>query len=479
MAAGPQIVQWRGGPAEESDVFVGRVKEITVNTTTWEMCLHDGVTPGGHRLGASGPPPEHRINEDATLQFKDPDGSWGTPIDLTSLTTDTQVALIEAKGTEQVGLVEAASEEATTSATAAADSATEVAGVVTQTTALRDEVIILRDEAEAAAGNLTAQKHPEYLPKGTEYIDLPFMVDALTRNYSVEIGGIGQVHTSITPVTALNVEMTSGQCNRLKLGGPLEADEWVQVTTANTDALGTVGTAATKMVGTGPDEIPQNSDLGDAAYKTVGETIGNVMGVGAFGLGVPKLYTGDLNDLTTPGLYFIAASATNTTGRDGSILVMSNGETGALQRVTQLTLEWTGTNAMQRRVMVLGVWQAWTKVYDQQTVLGTVSQVGGVPTGAIIERGSNANGEYVRWADGTQIATRTYSQLWAVGGNIVTIPLPTEFTSFATIVEWGTAVGAFNKSGSVPSGNSDIVVSINMNTADTRLIYIYAIGRWY
>lgn len=42
-------------------------------------------------------------------------------------------------------------------------------------------------------------------------------------------------------------------------------------------------------------------------------------------------------------------------------------------------------------------------VYSQDSILGTVSQSGGVPTGAIIERGSNANGEYVRWADGTQI----------------------------------------------------------------------------
>lgn len=31
-------------------------------------------------------------------------------------------------------------------------------------------------------------------------------------------------------------------------------------------------------------------------------------------------------------------------------------------------------------------------------IAGTVSQSGGVPTGAIIERGSNANGEYVRYA---------------------------------------------------------------------------------
>lgn len=41
--------------------------------------------------------------------------------------------------------------------------------------------------------------------------------------------------------------------------------------------------------------------------------------------------------------------------------------------------------------------------YRQTNILGTVSQAGGVPTGAIIERGSNANGEFIRYADGTQI----------------------------------------------------------------------------
>jgi hypothetical protein len=44
----------------------------------------------------------------------------------------------------------------------------------------------------------------------------------------------------------------------------------------------------------------------------------------------------------------------------------------------------------------------WRRVFNDRNILGTVSQSGGVPTGAIIERGSNANGEYTRYADGTQ-----------------------------------------------------------------------------
>ena len=43
------------------------------------------------------------------------------------------------------------------------------------------------------------------------------------------------------------------------------------------------------------------------------------------------------------------------------------------------------------------------EVFKQSNILGTVSESGGVPTGGIIERGSNSNGEFVKYADGTQI----------------------------------------------------------------------------
>lgn len=45
-------------------------------------------------------------------------------------------------------------------------------------------------------------------------------------------------------------------------------------------------------------------------------------------------------------------------------------------------------------------------LYRRGTVLGPVSQSGGQPSGALIERGTNANGTYIRFADGTQICTR-------------------------------------------------------------------------
>lgn len=45
--------------------------------------------------------------------------------------------------------------------------------------------------------------------------------------------------------------------------------------------------------------------------------------------------------------------------------------------------------------------------YKKSNILGRVSLSAGVPTGAVIESGSNANGTYVKYADGTLLAIKT------------------------------------------------------------------------
>ncbi|EHR42742.1 pyocin knob domain-containing protein [Alishewanella jeotgali] len=72
--------------------------------------------------------------------------------------------------------------------------------------------------------------------------------------------------------------------------------------------------------------------------------------------------------------------------------------------------EYTGTNGnrkWQRRAFSATVWGPWQEIYHQGSILGTVSQLNGIPTGALIQRGTNANGEFVRFADGTLICTGT------------------------------------------------------------------------
>lgn len=46
-------------------------------------------------------------------------------------------------------------------------------------------------------------------------------------------------------------------------------------------------------------------------------------------------------------------------------------------------------------------------VYHRGNVLGSLGTVGGKPTGALFETGTNANGHYVRYADGTQMCWQT------------------------------------------------------------------------
>jgi hypothetical protein len=80
------------------------------------------------------------------------------------------------------------------------------------------------------------------------------------------------------------------------------------------------------------------------------------------------------------------------------------------------------------------------EIYNRGNILGTVSQSSGVPTGAIIERGSNANGEFVKYADGFMIATipfNSYSGIameldandWRRPVSPYVIPSPVSFAS--------------------------------------------------
>ncbi len=64
-----------------------------------------------------------------------------------------------------------------------------------------------------------------------------------------------------------------------------------------------------------------------------------------------------------------------------------------------------------------------SKSYRRGNVIGTVSQSGGVPTGYLMQPGSNANGGFVKFADGTQIcwinqsASRLVTLTTAVGSS--------------------------------------------------------------
>lgn len=132
-------------------------------------------------------------------------------------------------------------------------------------------------------------------------------------------------------------------------------------------------------------------------------------------------------------------------------------------------------------------------MYDQGNVIGTVGQSGGIPTGAIIERGTNANGDYTRWADGTQmcwgkvgsqIQTNTQTSAGFYGG-IGEATFPAAFAAVPKCL-----LGLENFAGSqyfaIPCYNADATTTKTTNmfawcpisSAKCQGNYL-AIGRWY
>ncbi len=130
---------------------------------------------------------------------------------------------------------------------------------------------------------------------------------------------------------------------------------------------------------------------------------------------------------------------------------------------------------------------AGTVLFGRANILGTVSQSAGVPTGAVIERGSNANGEYVRFADGTQICTVTAAAVdttTAAGAvymhtNLLTWTFPAAFAA-APVVAGGCGSAARWLGPSAPGVNSVTYRVYSTGSSGTLAApSLTAIGRWF
>ena len=141
-------------------------------------------------------------------------------------------------------------------------------------------------------------------------------------------------------------------------------------------------------------------------------------------------------------------------------------------------------------------------VYKQNNILGTVSESGGVPTGAIIESGSNSNGEFIKYADGTMICITKKSPLLTTGdgssvgslerSNTTSFTYPATFASIDHISGFKVETG--NTSGtdfvSLSRSNQDyltgsflstieFVILTSARSGDVSKVKVMAIGRWY
>lgn len=124
------------------------------------------------------------------------------------------------------------------------------------------------------------------------------------------------------------------------------------------------------------------------------------------------------------------------------------------------------------------------KAFRRGNILGTVSRTGSVPTGALIQRGSNANGDFARFADGTQICTHQVTEVRTDAGVVQTNwTMPIGFASTGSYIPTATAATSrpdilTNISGIRQSATVFQVFAERTNDTSTS-IYVQSIGNWF
>jgi hypothetical protein len=130
--------------------------------------------------------------------------------------------------------------------------------------------------------------------------------------------------------------------------------------------------------------------------------------------------------------------------------------------------------------------------YKRSNVLGVVSQSGGVPTGALMEYVSNANGEAWKFACGLMICTRSrsyglaigdftiYGSIWYYYGNWT---FPVSFSTPPVVTGAARGVSRVNALNADPnvtvSGCNFFVVDYTSPVATTVAEKLVAVGRWF
>ncbi len=125
-------------------------------------------------------------------------------------------------------------------------------------------------------------------------------------------------------------------------------------------------------------------------------------------------------------------------------------------------------------------------------IVGTVSQSGGVPTGAIVERGSNANGEYVKFADGTLVCWRRDTSATSVamtsasGGQFFgssSVAFPASFVGgIPTVIHCSASAGSLTSptyAASVTVNGCALFFGSAVSATVGHYISYFAIGRWF
>lgn len=136
----------------------------------------------------------------------------------------------------------------------------------------------------------------------------------------------------------------------------------------------------------------------------------------------------------------------------------------------------------------------WVKQYGSNSIVGDVSQIGGVPTGAIMQTGSNSNGRYIKYADGTLVnfymltvpataVNQNFSANKQWPHQFVDKPYHVSFTMIGTDSGNVYAMGQLNKNGYKDNSSATHAVVDGYTYTDplSTVVIMSAAGygRWY
>ena len=278
----------------------------------------------------------------------------------------------------------------------------------------------------------------------------------------------------------------------------LPATEWAAETVSQAEAE--AGTATTRRAWTA-QRVAQAvrgallTGLGTASAAVITATDSVLSAMGKLQAQITGLSTSKLDananavsatKLATARTIALTGDVTGSASFDGSSNISINAQVGDDSHTHSLANLGLGSAATRTALGTTG------GLYSRDSILGTVSQSGGIPTGAIIERGSNANGEYVRFADGTQICTKELTLnyvngidmagIWTFPAGFVAPPIanhtprPLGFTPTVRTYQMISRVNSATTSDvSVAAANP----SATNVSGDTLPTHVQAIGRWY
>lgn len=227
------------------------------------------------------------------------------------------------------------------------------------------------------------------------------------------------------------------------------------------------------------DIVASSTDTSSGKLLTTG-----YMGIGA----TSSIAITDLNAVNPTGFTWITSGTANqVTGYASGSIVINSSASSAEGFDIMSARNLNGRFAVRRRVS--GTLGSWIEPYMPWNVVGTVAGTSAAVTGAIIERGSNANGNYTKYADGTMICWNTVTTTASAIGTAFmggfrstgyTWTFPAAFNA-APVIEYQvdsmTAFGATGVSRATTACGYAFTAVTSQAAAD-RTASMFAIGRW-